>query len=123
MKKYNRAKSKPEKPELFPEAELEGAGTMVMSIEVRCYCHPKKFFINGIEADEEDFGRQWDHNPAWASQYGADDMPYCCGDMRFEPKPASPEVLYYYGITEEDYTEVCRRLEEALSFGCCNWCS
>ena len=81
-----------------------------------CYCYLKEFVVNGIEADEEDFGRHYDHDTD-----GAED--YCCGNMQFDPNPCSDEVLQKYGITEDEYHEVCDLLYDKLSWGCCGWCS
>ena len=90
-----------------------------MNLELEIYnalCATKEFKINGIQGDQEDFGEQYDRDP-----YNAE--PYCCANMQFTRKPSTPEVLGKYGITEEEYSEICEALEEGLSFGCCGWCS
>lgn len=79
-------------------------------------CETATFRINGKEADSSDFGSHYDHSPEIAEDY-------CCGDMRFESKLADPKVLEEYGITNDEYNEVCEQLESGLSFGYCGWCS
>lgn len=78
-------------------------------------CSLKKFVINGVEAQYGDFGTKED--TAWEE---ADD--YCCGNMQFIPKPATQKVLDKYDINVDEYNEVCKKLDEQLSFGCCGWC-
>ena len=78
-------------------------------------CALETFVINGIDADYEDFGVKEDINPAIAEEYG-------CGNMKFISKPATQEVLEKYNINADDYGEICRKLDEELSFGQCGWC-
>jgi len=80
-----------------------------------CLCEMSVFEINDIDADKNDFGTQQDESRETAEQYG-------CGNMRFSRRPSTPEVLSKYGITENEYDEVCDKLEAGLSFGCCGWC-
>lgn len=47
---------------------------------------------------------------------------YGYGDMYFEPEPPTKEVLDKYGITEEEYYNICNELEYKLGIGCCGWC-
>jgi len=75
----------------------------------------ERFVINGIHADESDFGEKYDRDSENAVDYG-------CGDMQFTRVDAKPEVLAKYGIDEKEYSEVCDVLESDLSFGCCGWC-
>jgi hypothetical protein len=89
-----------------------------MQIKFKVYgalCAMKTFNINGVDADKDDFGSQQDESPETAEDYA-------CGDMRFTRKPSTPAVLSKYGITEEEYAGVCEKLEDELSFGCCDWC-
>lgn len=79
-------------------------------------CEPRVFDINDKRADYSDFGHKSDHAPE-------DAEPYCCGDMRFESKAPTQAVLDKYGITLDEYDEVCKILEENLSWGSCGWCS
>lgn len=81
----------------------------------RCLCSLAEFEINGIPADYDEFGEKYDHNPGEAE-------PYACADMRFDRRPAASEVLKKYSITEREYEEICDKLTELLSFGCCGWC-
>lgn len=90
-----------------------------MEVEMIVYealCELKKFTINGIEADYEDFGEKYDHD-----RENAED--YACGDMRFDPKLATQEILDKYKITTDDYNKICEELEDKLSFGSCGWCA
>ena len=89
-----------------------------MELECNAYgslCGLSNFRINGIEAEEEDFGEHHDHHPELAEDY-------CCYDMKFTAKEPDPSVLLKYGITTEEYNEVCKKLDEELSFGNCGWC-
>jgi len=89
-----------------------------MQIEFKVYrslCEMKTFIINGVRADYGDFGSKQDESPETAEDYA-------CGDMRFTRKPSTPDVLSKYGITEKEYADVCEKLEDGLSFGCCGWC-
>lgn len=78
-------------------------------------CRLDIFSINGKDADQEDFGEVYDHDRENAEPYG-------CGDMYFEPEPPTKEVLDKYGITEEEYYNICNELEYKLGIGCCGWC-
>ena len=91
-----------------------------MAYQMQVYsalCALRLFDINGIAASSSDFGEQADHDPFNAE-------PYCCADMRFERHDEPQEgVLERYGITREEYNEICSELEGLLSFGSCHWCS
>ena len=78
-------------------------------------CYARTFVINGVVADSNDFGDQYDRDQENAEDYG-------CGNMQFTRKPSTPFVLGKYSIGENEYSEVCGRLEEGLSFGDCGWC-
>lgn len=89
---------------------------MELKLEImNALCACQVFKINGIDADENDFGSKEDKDIENAIEYG-------CGDMTFERKPASDEILKKYGIDLIDYNEVCEKLEKGLSFGGCGWC-
>lgn len=80
-------------------------------------CECEVFTINGIVADKDDFGESndtdWENRPDWG-----------CGCKVFEAERKNkPEVLEKYGITLEEYLEVCDELEDKLYVGCCSWCS
>ena len=79
-------------------------------------CCTHGFNINGVNARSDDFGEQYDESPEEAEDY-------CCGNMVFKPRTASPDILEKYGITEQEYNEIAKKLEEGLSFGPCGWCS
>jgi hypothetical protein len=89
-----------------------------MQIEFKVYgalCEMETFIINGVDADKDDFGTKQDESPETAEDYA-------CGDMRFTRKPSTPAVLSKYGITEKEHADICEKLEDGLSFGCCGWC-
>jgi hypothetical protein len=89
-----------------------------MQLEMEAFsaiCSLKVFVINGVDADEKDFGDKYDADPDNADGY-------CCGDMRFFPKPATQDVLDKYSINVIEYNEICEKLD-CLSFGSCGWCS
>lgn len=89
------------------------------------YCGYVKFRINGIEADVDDFGDAYDHGcercddeePEEGWHWGG------CYNMQFDAKPAEEEVLRKYGITEEEYHEVCKKLREEYDIGKCGMCN
>ena len=90
-----------------------------MKLELKSYgalCSTEIFKINNIEAEADDFGEKYDRD-----QDNAED--YCCGDMKFTRIEPKQEVLDKYKITTEEYAEICEKLEDILSFGCCGWCS
>lgn len=78
-------------------------------------CELETFRINGVSAEYTDFGAKYDDEPDYAEEH-------CCGDMRFFGKPSTPEVLAKYRIDDAEYTAICEKLEEELSFGCCALC-
>jgi len=79
-------------------------------------CYVKEFTINGIAADYEDFGEKYDRSPYDAGSYG-------CGNMQFTRVPVRTEILEKYHITEAEYSQVCEKLEDGLSFGFCSRCA
>lgn len=81
---------------------------------MKWYCATDTFSINGILADENDFGEK--------SDTGYDDMGTYCSNMQFEGKEPSLEILAKYSISESEYHQIVSKLEEGLSFGCCNAC-
>ena len=78
-------------------------------------CELDIFTINGKSADSSDFGEVYDHDEESAETYG-------CGDMWFEPKPPTKEVLDKYNITDQEYYNICNELEDKLRVGRCVWC-
>lgn len=79
-------------------------------------CETSVFTINGIRADNDDFGSKCDEGAEYADDY-------CCGNMQFTPKPATQNILDKYKITVSEYNEIAEKLNEGLSFGSCGWCS
>jgi len=89
-----------------------------MKLKIESYsalCALRKFSINNINADMDDFVDQYDHAPHLAEDYA-------CGDMRADIKPTSEDVLTKYGITINEYNEIAEKVAEKVSFGCCGWC-
>ena len=78
-------------------------------------CYTFTFIINGVSADEDDFGEKYDRDSENAEDYG-------CGDMQFTRIAYTVDVLDKYTIDKAQYDEVCERLEQGLSFGSCGWC-
>lgn len=78
-------------------------------------CELETFTINNKDADSMDFGDIYDHDTENAE-------PYSCGDMYFEPKNLTKEVLDKYNITEEEYYHICNKLEDKLNVGSCGQC-
>lgn len=80
-----------------------------------CLCEPKIFKINDVSADYNDFGIKEDTLPVSAYSY-------MCENMEFTAKLPTSVVLDKYGITVDEYHDICDRLEAGLSFGRCGWC-
>lgn len=78
-------------------------------------CSLEEFEINDIKSDSKDFGENYDHSHETADDYG-------CGDMRFDRKEPTEEILKKYKINKKEYDKICCKLEEELSFGRCGWC-
>ena len=78
-------------------------------------CRLEVFIINGRNAEQQDFGDMEDHDIESAE-------PYACGDIYFDPKPLTKEVLDKYNITEEEYYNICNELECKLHVGRCGLC-
>lgn len=78
-------------------------------------CELEVFTINGIAANSMDFGNMYDHNEEAKEPYG-------CGDMYFESKLPTSDVLQRYNITVDEYNTICIDLENKLYVGKCGWC-
>jgi hypothetical protein len=78
-------------------------------------CELMTFIINGIEADEDDFGNSYDADSENAEEYG-------CGDHVFESKLPTQKVLDKYKISTDEYSKICDALTEKLHVGPCGWC-
>lgn len=78
-------------------------------------CRLEVFTINGKGAEIEDFGDTYDHDEENAEPYG-------CGDMYFESKLPTTEVLQRYNITADEYITICMELRNKLYVGECGWC-
>ena len=72
--------------------------------------------VKGLQADEDDFGEMEDIERANAPQF-------CCGNMMFVVYDPPPEgVLEKYGLSMDEYKEICYWLQKCLSIGFCDWC-
>ena len=89
-----------------------------MDLKLHIYgalCSTSEFTVNGIQCEESDFGEKYDRDCESAQPYG-------CGDMQFTRIEPKQEILKKYGINEQEFSEICDKLESGLSFGCCGWC-
>ena len=82
-----------------------------------CFCATDEFEINGVKADEYDFGDKEDECPSNAPEDGG------CGNMTFTTKEPTEAVLRKYKITKEEYYTIAAKLGYMLSYGRCNWCA
>jgi hypothetical protein len=91
-----------------------------LDIQIKRYsalpCSLEVFTINGIKAEEEDFGKGYDED------YGAAGHDWSCGNRVFKAKFPTDEILRKYNLTANEYRTVCNKLEEMLTIGCCGWC-
>lgn len=78
-------------------------------------CALRIFTINGINADKDDFGESYDADSDNAVEYG-------CGNHIFESTLPTQKVLDKYGISVDEYNEICEKLTERLDVGSCGWC-
>lgn len=78
-------------------------------------CELEVFTINGKAANYRDFGDVYEHNEEAKEPYG-------CGDMYFESKLPTSEVLQRYNITVDEYNTICTELKNKLYIGKCGWC-
>lgn len=76
-------------------------------------CQTSIFFVNGITADEYDFGNM---------NFDYSDVDLGCTGVQFIPKKSTPEVLEKYKITKADYKDICEILMKKLDVGDCGWC-
>lgn len=85
-------------------------------------CEAQSFTLNGMKADKDDFGEQ-DAGDFDYEYEAYDDECYSCADNHFVPhEDVEQEVLGKYNITEDQYREVQRYLEEKFHVGHCGWC-
>jgi len=94
-----------------------------MKLELKIFktiCQTEKFLINGIEANSEDFGIGYDCE---GTHDGNEDDDVGCVDYQFFPKLPSQKILRKYNINKKEDKEICDKLEEGLSFGCCKLCN
>lgn len=77
-------------------------------------CSTEIFKVKGVDAYEMDFGETESEG----------DGNYGCAYHRFVPyREPKKGVLEKYGITLEEYEEICKRLKSELYVGGCGWCS
>lgn len=80
-------------------------------------CSLKVFTINGINADETDFGYSTDEDIGEAGEYG-------CGYRCFRTDlKLAPTAMKKYKLTFEQFVEVAEKLAEVLDVGPCGWCA
>ena len=75
-------------------------------------CSTRIFTINGIEANEYDFGEK--------HIYGSAIHNKCC--CEFIPKMPTQNVLDMYNISLDEYQTICDELSSALYVFHCGWC-
>ena len=80
-------------------------------------CELETFTINGKDAYKNDFGYSTDFGDE-LNRYE-----YGCGNMKFISYDTPIEgLLEEYGITINEYNEICEMLEVNLHVGECGWC-
>ena len=89
----------------------------VMVVNIKSFddfpCSLRVFEINGKTADYEDFG---------VIVTGGSCMDNACS-CTFYSKPPTKETLGKYDINEEEYNEICEKLDSVLYVFSCRWCS
>lgn len=76
-------------------------------------CAVDKFRINGIRANEEDFGEVNLENVGR----------YTCRISGFTPGKVKQKILDKYGITIDEFYEICSKLDEVFEYRTCSYCS
>ena len=92
-----------------------------MRCKIRQYpnmpCRLSEFIINGIKADQDEFGDTAD------TQEDIAENRFCCGRKEFIPNYSRAESCKEkYGIDDEELEAICNKLEEVLFIGTCNKC-
>lgn len=83
-------------------------------------CEFAIFKINGINAEANDFG--------WATTdklVSTDDQWGCRNHIwhSYTDPVGKETACRKYGLTDEEYAEVCETLEDILTFDCCDCCN
>ena len=81
-------------------------------------CSPDIFTVFGKLANYEDFGVKEDIDSAHAADY-------CCGNMKFTAFDDDAKIeacCKKYKIDRSQFDEICKALDEGLSFGKCGLC-
>jgi hypothetical protein len=89
-----------------------------MQLNLNAYnavCETKVFEINGIKASYKDFGEKFDAAPDVRK-------PHACCNMKFQPRKPVQQVLDKYAIDVDEYSYICKQLQNTLSFGQCRLC-
>jgi hypothetical protein len=76
-------------------------------------CSLSSFVVNGIDADQDDFG-DIEQDPQ--------EEQYTCDNRRFVSKLPTQIVLDKYKIDLPDYSEICDELKSTLYVGHCGMC-
>jgi hypothetical protein len=84
-------------------------------------CVMNEFQINDVGAYPNDFGEGRDHGDGDTEEKC--DCSVGCSNQRFTRKESTPKILAKYSITQKEYNEICKKLEEGLSFGECDACN
>lgn len=85
-------------------------------------CHPAWLRIKGQEATLSEFGYWIKGNKEECTQ--SDIKNWGCYQRRFETFPIreNQETLDKYNLSEDEYEEICDKLEEEFNVGTCGWC-
>lgn len=96
-------------------------------VEIEAYnalpCELKVFTINGIKADYSDFGYSYDDRDEIEYDDYDEIARWGCLNRRFiANRRNAKKCMEKYNITIDEFNDICDRLEEVLSVGCCGWC-
>lgn len=90
-----------------------GGKEVLLRVSYYMPCHLDMFVIDGIKANENDFGSM----EFYENEYGGDGC-----YMRFVRKAHTLEVLSKYAITETEYDVICDMLQDELFTCDCSMC-
>lgn len=87
-------------------------------------CHLEIFKINGINADEDDFGDNNDHYQSYEDDDNGNENACQCHyfEANREPENIKKCIEKYNLNSEKDYLEICNLLEDTLYVGHCALC-
>ena len=85
-------------------------------------CRPNEFKVKGKDAVLSEFGAEDKGKPSECKSEQI--KKWGCPNRTFKTKPyaENKQVADNYNLTEDEYNELCKALEDVFSVGTCAWC-